>query len=111
LKTKVAIKSQLLDLAEYMGRRCARIRTTFDGPLESGAESLGPFGNVEATTGRVQGDLIWQYDWENSVLVAGEGSGSMEESRLLEGILGPGMPDRTVVSTKEQVKLRIALDQ
>jgi hypothetical protein len=72
---------------------------------------MGPFGSVGPTTGNLQGDLTWYYDSANSVFVAGEGSGSMEESRFLEGMLGPGMPNRTAVSTKMQTNVRITLVQ
>jgi hypothetical protein len=108
---KVSIKSQLLEVTTFQGRQCAKIRTTFSGPLEAKGSDMGPFGSEGATTGRLQGDFIWQYDYENSVLAAAEGSGSMEESRLLEGVLGPGMPNRTVVSTKMQMSVKIALAQ
>jgi hypothetical protein len=110
-RIKVSIKSQLLDVTTFQGRQCAKIRTTFSGPVELEGEDMGPFGSVGPTTGKLEGDLTWYYDYANSIFVGGEGSGGLEMSRFLEGILGPGMPDHTAVSTKMLMTVKIALLQ
>jgi hypothetical protein len=110
-RIKVSIKSQLLDVTTFQGRQCAKIRTTFSGPVELEGEDMGPFGSVGPTTGKLEADLTWYYDYANSIFVGGEGSGGLEMSRFLEGILGPGMPNRTGVSTKMQTNVKIALAQ
>ena len=110
-RIKMSVKSQLLDVTTFQGRQCAKIRTTFSGPLELEGEDMGPFGGAGPTTGQLQGDLTWYYDYANSIFVGGEGSGGLEMSRFLEGILGPGMPDHTAVSTKMLMTVKIALVQ
>jgi hypothetical protein len=110
-RIKVSVKSQLLDVTTFQGRQCAKIRTTFSGPVELEGEDMGPFGSVGPTTGKLQGDLTWYYDYANSIFVAGEGAGSLGMSRFLEGILGPGMANRTAVSTKMLASVKIELVQ
>jgi hypothetical protein len=109
-RIEMSIKSQLLDLTSLQGRQCAKIRTTFSGPLKLEGSDMGPFGSVGPTTGNLQGDLTWYYDYENSVFVAGEGSAGMERSRFLQGLLGLGMPDGTFTD-KMVMNVKVALVQ
>ena len=109
-RIKMSVKSQLLDLTSLQGRECAKIRTTFGGPLELEGSDMGPFGSVGPTTGKLQGDLTWYYDYANSIFVAGEGSGGMDMSRSMQGILGPGVSDGTF-GTKMLMNVKIALAQ
>jgi len=108
--SKMSIKSQLLQLTSLQGRQCAKIRTTFSGPLELEGSDMGPFGSVGPTTGNLRGDLTWHYDYENSILVAAEGSAHVDMSKFLQGPMGPGVPDHTQ-STKMLMNVKVALAQ
>jgi hypothetical protein len=71
------LASKLIALTTFQDRKCAKIRTQFSGPMEmdmSGASG----GAGGATTGTLQGDLLWYYDYENSVYVYGEGTMGMD---------------------------------
>ena len=77
----------LLDLTSFQGRKCAKIRTAFNGPFQmdlSGAPGL-PQLLENITYATMQGDIVWYYDYENSVYVYGEGSISVDMKMSLGG--------------------------
>jgi hypothetical protein len=99
----LSLSSRLLDLATFQDRKCAKIRTTFSGPLTFGsAHGVGAAGEMEAT---MQGDLIWYYDYENSVYVSGEGQVGMNMSMNVSAPEMPGMP----VSIKMLINVKLSL--
>ncbi|MCJ7797797.1 MAG: hypothetical protein MUQ56_13740 [Thermoleophilia bacterium] len=72
----------LLGLTTFQGRNCAKIRATFKGPFDmdlSGVEGIGADaeGPMNAT---MEGDLVYYYDYDNSVDVYGEGTVGMDMS-------------------------------
>ncbi len=108
---EISVKSQLLDLTNVQGRQCAKIQTSFSGLIEREGSDMGPFGKAGPTTGNLRCDLTWYYDYANSIFVGGEGAGGIDMSRFLQGPLGPGMPNRTAMSTKMQMNVKIVLVQ
>ncbi len=83
----MTINSRLLALTTFQGRKCAKIRTSFEGPIklnlsELGTPTEGVEGTMEAT---LQGDMLWYYDYENSVHVYYEGAVGMEMNLAMSG--------------------------
>jgi hypothetical protein len=103
-KLSLKISSRLLGLATYEGRKCAKIRTTFKGPMsftEEG-EAEADSTSMEAT---LEGTMEWQYDYENSVYVDGEGSMGLD---MKMSISAPEMPG-TEVRTKMLANVTMTL--
>lgn len=78
-EVNVTVNSRLLELLTYEGRKCAKIRSAFKGPLSCDLSQLagapaGAAGTVEAM---IQGTFTQYYDYENSVWVGGEGQMTM----------------------------------
>jgi len=97
------VASRLVSLTTVEGRKCAQVRSTFSGPLtipipggQSGA------GSMQAT---LQGEMVWHYDYENSVYVKGEGTMGMDMKMSVSGPETPGMD----VSTKMIMNIKLAL--
>jgi len=102
-EVNLSLSSRLLDLTTVENRKCAKIRTTFKGPLSfDSVPGAGDAGSMEAT---LQGDLIWYYDYENSVYVSGEGQVGMNMNMHLSGPEMPGMP----VSIKMLMNIKLSL--
>ena len=98
------LTSHLLGLTTYEGRKCARIRTSFRGPMSfeemAGAEAES--ASMEAT---LEGTMEWHYDYENSVYVGGEGSVGID---MKMSIAAPEMPG-TEVTTKMLANVKMTL--
>lgn len=97
------LTSRLMQLATFEGRKCAMIRTNFRGPLkfeESGEE--GDSGSMEAM---LQGDVVWHYDYENSVYVEAEGTVGMDMKMAMSGPESPGMH----MTTKMLMNVKMSL--
>jgi len=103
-EVNLSLTSRLLDLADFQGRKCAKIRTTFKGPMSFSAPagSDDPGNTMEAA---LQGDLIWYYDYENSIYVSGEGSVGMDMKMSVSGPEMPGLP----VTTKMLMNVKLSL--
>jgi len=71
------LTSELVALTTFQDRKCAKIRTRFSGPMEMDMSGVSG-GQGGATTGTLQGDVLWYYDYENSVYVYGEGTIGMD---------------------------------
>jgi len=68
--------SRLLEVGAFQGRKCAKIRSTFKGPLTLDMSAMGGAqggGDVNAT-GTLYGQFVSYYDYENSVYVSSEGT-------------------------------------
>jgi hypothetical protein len=89
---EISYKCTLLDLSTFQGRKCAKIRTTFSGPFEMDLSKMAGVGAGAggAMNGTMQGDLVWQYDYENSVYVYGEGTVGMDMNMSVGGADMPG---------------------
>ena len=78
---KLTFTSRLLALTTFQDRKCAKLRSSFEGPMKFDMSDVnvpggqGGEGSMEAT---LQGDMLWYYDYENSVYVYGEGSIGMD---------------------------------
>jgi len=102
-EVNLSTTSRLLEVATYQGRSCAKIRTTFKGPLVFDTSGQNDdSGSMEAT---LQGDLIWYYDYQNSVYVSGEGSVGMDLKMSMSGPEMPGMP----VTSKMLMNVKLSL--
>jgi hypothetical protein len=99
----LSLSSRLLDLTTLQDRKCVKIRTTFSGPLNfdsvPGAQAAG---DIQAT---MQGDLIWYYDYEDSVYVSGEGQLGLNMNM---NVSAPEMPGRPV-SIKMLMNVKLSL--
>lgn len=86
------IESQLLALTTFQGRKCAKIRTAFEGPMNINlADFAGAGEGVEGTMdAMLQGNMLWYYDYENSVYVYGEGTVGMDMNLSIPGADTPG---------------------
>jgi hypothetical protein len=87
----LVLNSRLLALTTFQERKCAKIRTTFEGPLAFDLSEMAPAEEeVEGTMEAVlQGDMMWYYDYENSVYVYAEGAVGMD---MAMSMAGPEMP-------------------
>lgn len=73
--------SRLLALTTFQDRKCAKLRTSFQGPVKFEVPQIGLPAEEEAEAAMeatLQGDILWYYDYENSVYVYGEGSVGMD---------------------------------
>jgi hypothetical protein len=86
------LNSKLLSVETFQGRQCAKIRTTFSGPMEYDLSAMGQAGAMNAT---LQGDMVWYYDYENSVYVYGEGTVGMDMNMASDA---SGMPAGAMTS-------------
>jgi len=68
--------SRLLELGVFQGRKCAKIRSTFKGPLtlDMSATGMSEEGGESSATGSLNGLFVSYYDYENSVYVSAEGT-------------------------------------
>lgn len=86
------LNSKLLSVETFQGRQCTKIRTTFSGPMEYDLSAMGQAGTMNAT---LQGDMVWYYDYENSVYVYGEGTVGMDMNMASDA---SGMPAGAMTS-------------
>ncbi|UCC68295.1 MAG: hypothetical protein JSV79_14520 [Armatimonadota bacterium] len=105
---KVTVESHLLALTTFQGRKCAKIRASFEGPIsldlsDFGASSEEAKGRLEAT---FHGDTLWYYDYENSVDVYQEASTRMEINLSVSEHEAPG----GTITTEATLKMKMALD-
>ncbi len=76
----LSVNSRLLELLTYEGRQCAKIRTSFKGPMSfdlsqmAGKAGSNASGTMEAT---LQGTFTQYYDYAHSVWVGGDGQMTM----------------------------------
>ncbi|MGD0111317.1 MAG: hypothetical protein ABSD48_05585 [Armatimonadota bacterium] len=102
-EVNLTLSSRLLDLTTVDNRKCAKIRTTFKGPFNLDTiPGAGDSSSMEAT---LQGDLVWYYDYENSVYVSGEGQVGMNMNINVSGPEIAGMP----VSIKMLMNIKLSL--
>lgn len=102
-EVNLTLASRLLAVAPYQGRNCAKIRTSFKGPLSFDLPAEAAEGSqMEAT---LQGDLVWYYDYEKSVYVSGEGTVGMDMKMAMAAPEMPGMQ----MTTKMLMNIKLAL--
>ncbi|MDH4179370.1 MAG: hypothetical protein OEV33_02585, partial [Armatimonadota bacterium] len=104
---EVTVESRLLALTTFQGRKCAKIRASFEGPIsldlsDFGAPSEEAKGRLEAT---FQGDMLWYYDYENSVDVYQEASTRMEINLSVSEGEVPGGTITTLATLKMKMTL------
>jgi hypothetical protein len=101
------IQSELLALTTFQGRKCAKARTQFEGPMNLDMADLGtPAADVEGSVeAMLQGDMLWYYDYENSVHVYGEGTVGMD---MNISVAGEEMPGGMSAQVLMNVKMMLA---
>jgi hypothetical protein len=99
---KLKLTSRLLALPEVGQRKCAKIRTNFSGPLAFAGSGESDAGAMQAT---LQGDVVWLYDYQNSVYVSGEGKLGMDMKMNMSAPEMPGMD----MSMKMLMNVKLAL--
>jgi len=103
---EMSYTSKLIALTTFQDRKCAKLQTGFSAPLELDASQLGggqgSDGNVNAT---LSGDILWYYDYENSVYVYGEGTVGMDMDMSMSA---PNMPSGNV-KTKMLLNIKTSL--
>jgi hypothetical protein len=105
----ITYTSKLLALTTFQDRKCAKIRTSFQGPLKFDPSAFGipASGSDEsAVTATLQGDLVWYYDYEKSVDVYGEGTVGMNMSMTMDIHGGP-----QTMQTKMLLNLKTSLEK
>ncbi len=107
-EVEIAVASRLLALTTFQSRKCAKIRTSFEVPVSLDLSDFGAAAQ-EAEGGRLeaafQGDVLWYYDYENSVDVYQEASARMEADLSMSG---PGTPGGTI-TTEARLDLKLTL--
>jgi hypothetical protein len=103
----ITFNSRLLALTTFHGRKCAKIRTAFKGPMtfdlsQLGAEAGDVAGKLEGT---LQAQIVWYYDYENSIDVGSEGNVSMD---MKMSISPPDMPAQEM-TTKMRMNMKSAI--
>lgn len=68
----VKVKSQLVDLVVHKGRKCARIKTTYEMPFDA-QSSPSPAVTIHVT-GKMAGTGDWIYDYERSCTLSTQGT-------------------------------------
>ena len=83
----LVVNSRLLALTTYQERKCAKIRTSFEGPMSMDISKVAPAGAAAegAMEAVLQGDMLWYYDYENSVYVYAEGAIGMNMTMAMAG--------------------------
>ncbi len=107
---EMTFQSKLIALTTFQSRKCAKIRTSFSAPidLDLAQLSLGEEQDAEgAMTATLQGDLLWYYDYENSVYVYGEGTVGMDMKMSMQIPNAPG----GMMTTKMVMNLKTTLVQ
>jgi hypothetical protein len=107
---EMTFQSKLIALTTFQSRKCAKIRTSFSAPMNldlaelSAGDEDDAEGAMEAT---LQGDLLWYYDYENSIYVYGEGTIGMDMKMEMQIPNAPG----GMVTTKMVMNLKTTLAQ
>jgi hypothetical protein len=103
MSLELTFTSRLLKLEARKGHQCAKIQTSFEGPMKFDLpEGAGAEASLEATLG---GEMLWYYDYENSVYVYGEGAieMSMTMSMPMPGDAGGEMTTKARMNIKTAV--------
>ena len=95
--------SEVLALTTFQGRKCAKMRTVFEAPLDfdlsemAGTEAAGMEGSME---GLMNGTMLWYYDYENSVYAYAEGTIGMSMSMDMGEAMGGSSSTKMVMNMK-----------
>jgi len=107
---ELTFESELIALTTFQDRKCAKMKTSFSGPIEMVMDEMsatgdeGGEGSLDAT---LSGDLVWYYDYENSVYVYAEGTIGMEMHMVMAV---PNMSNGTMTS-KMLMNMKVSLMQ
>ena len=107
---EMTFQSKLIALTTFQSRKCAKIRTSFSAPVDLDLAELSAGEEEEAEgamTATLQGDLLWYYDYENSVYVYGEGTIGMDMKMSMQIPNVPG----GMMTTKMVMNLKTTLVQ
>ncbi len=70
--SRVKVKSELVELVLYKGKKCAHIRTTYELPFSR--ESPSEESYKLSVSGKVAGEVEWYFDYENSSTPTAKGN-------------------------------------
>jgi len=100
LPPETVVQSRLVELTTMEGRKCAKIETSLAAPLH---EDLHETGAPEGLTLQraLRFDLVWHYDYENSVTVLMEGS--ITEEGLFSDASGRSGQGKIIINVKESL--------
>jgi len=106
-EVEITVESRLLALTTFQGRKCAKIQTSFEGPISLDLSDFGaPTEEVKgAMEAMLQGDMLWYYDYENSVDVYQEASARMDTNLSMSAPEAPG----GTITTEARLKLKMTL--
>ncbi len=102
-EVEMTFTSELLALTTFQSRKCAKIRTSFNAPLDMDMAELGvPSGDDEsgAMQATLKGDMLMYYDYENSLYVYGEGTMGMDMSMPMPDMPGGDMTTKMIMNLK-----------
>jgi hypothetical protein len=74
VQLNISANSRLLELATFQGRKCAKIRSAFKGPVSL---DMSEQGQQMHMTGSLTGEFVTYYDYVNSVYVSSDGTITM----------------------------------
>ena len=103
----LSVNSRLLELLTYQGRQCAKIRTSFKGPMSFDMSQIAdaPAGVSGSTEATLQGTFTQYYDYVNSIWVGGDGqmTMSMTMNMSAQGANTGPMTMKMVMNMKTQM--------
>ncbi len=100
---ELTVKSRLLALTTFQDRKCAKVRSSFSGPmnLDMSAAGLPAEEDVEGSMeANIEGDMLWYYDYENSIYVYGEGTVGMDMAFSMPEGMGGDMTSKMALNVK-----------
>ena len=95
--------SEVLALTTFQGRKCVKMRTVFEAPLDldlsemAGPGTEGVEGSME---GLMNGTMLWYYDYENSVYAYAEGTIAMSMSMDMGEAMGGSSTTKMAMNMK-----------
>ena len=103
----VKATSEMIALTTFQARKCAKIRTVFEVPLNPNLLQMGGLGEEAAeglAEGMIKGMVLWYYDYENSVYAYAEGT--TETSTTMD--MGEAMGGLSAIKVVINMKMTLA---
>jgi len=99
----IKFTSEMIALTTFQARKCAKIRTVFEVPLNPDPSQMAGPGEEAAespTEGIMKGTMLWYYDYENSVYVYAEGATEMSTSMDMGEAIGGSTTSKALMNMK-----------
>jgi hypothetical protein len=100
LPPEAVVRSRLVELTTMEGRKCAKIETSLDAPLHEDLHETGAPEGLSLQRA-LRFNLVWYYDYENSVTVLMEGS--ITEEGLFSDTSGRSGQGKVIINVKESL--------